>query len=168
MSSIREILQDYLLFVILFAIFLVVFVVFLLIVTRAKNKRKIYFYGFLLDLNNKQILAMSLIIINALFLIYTLVMKINLGVPIIIISMLMILTSYLIIGQYKYFLINGVINVVNIALIFLAGLINSLRLDSDSTLYYVLQVAMNVFGIFFYLFTALKFLKNIHKKEIEK
>lgn len=166
MTRIREILQNYLFFGVVFAIFLVVFVMFLLIVTHMKNKKRIYFYGLLVGLNNREIFSLSLIILNALFLMYTLVMKIELSMPIIFISMVMVLFSFLIINSPMHFIVNGGINIVNLALIYLAGLVNTLRVDNDSTAYYVLQIMMNVFGLLFYLFTALKFVKNIHKKEI--
>lgn len=164
MNNIREILQDYLLFVVLFAIFLVVFVMFLLLFNNSKNKKAIYFYGLLIDLKNTQIFALSCLLINSLFLIYTLVMKIALTKGIIIVSMILVLLAFILCKSIKYVIINGLINVVNLALIYFANLVNSLRLDNDTTTFYVLQIMTNIFGILFYIFTCLKFARNIHRK----
>ena len=161
MSDLKEILHNYLYFGVVFAIFLIALVVFVLLTNRKQSKKNIYLTGFLIDMNNKQIFAISLILINFLLLCYTLIFKINLTSSLILISTFIILLSFIINHKAKYMFINGIINCVNISLIYLANLVNSLKISNNGYLYLVLQIVMNIFGLLFYLFTTIKFIKNI-------
>lgn len=167
MNNLREILQSYLFFGVIFAIFLVILVILILFLNKKGSSKSVYLYGLLMDFNNKQIFALTLILMNFLLMIYTLVMKINLTIAYGIISMLLILISFLIIKRYKYMLINGGVNLINIALIYFANLVNVLRVDNSSNLYLILQILVNIFGLLFYLFSTFKFINNIRGKELE-
>lgn len=166
MKELKEVLNSYLYFGVVFAIFLV-FLAYVILFVMGKQKRKsFYLFGLLLDFSNQQIFALSFIIINFLLLSYTLLFKIDLSVSFALVSTFLILMSYAIIKQWKYVLINGIINLVNVGYIYLANLINTLRLEK-TTGSYILQILINILGILFYLFTSLKFFRNIQRKEYQ-
>ena len=165
MNNLREVLSSYLYFLVVFAVFLVFLVFFILFTGKKRKMKSFYLFGLLLDFNNKQVLALTFIIINYLLLVYTLLFKVPLSLAFGLISSLLILLSFGILKKAKYLLINGGINVINIGLIYLANLVNTLRTDNASTLYYILQILINAFGVLFYTFTSLKFFRNIQSKE---
>ena len=161
MSSLKEILHNYLYLGIIFAIFLIFLVIFVLLTSKKKGKKNIYLTGLLIDMDNKQIFALALILINFLLLIYTLIFKINLTTSLILVSIFIILLAFIINNKAKYMLINGTINLVNISIIYLANLVNTLRVDNTGFTYLLLQIVLNIFGILFYIFTTFKFIKNL-------
>ena len=161
MSSLKEILNNYLYFGLIFGIFLIFLTIVLLVISKNKNKKNIYLTGLLIDMDNKQIMALSLILLNYLLLIYTLIFKVTLTISFALVSLFIILLSFIINMKAKHMLINGTINIVNISLIYLANLINTVRLDNLGFTYLILQIVMNIFGILFYTFTTIKFIKNL-------
>lgn len=165
MSELKEVLSSYLYFGVIFAIFLVILAYLILFVSSKKKRKSYYLFGLLIGFDNKQILALTLIIINYLLLVYTLLFKVKLSLSFGLVSLFLILLSFVFLKKYLFVLVNGGINLVNIGLIYLANQINTLRLDNPDQLYYLLQIAINVFGILFYTFTSLKFFRNIQEKE---
>lgn len=164
MTDLKEILSNYLYLIIIFAIFLVALLGIIVFFNQFSNKRRIHLYGLLMDLNNMQILALSLIIINFLLLAYVLVTKLSLSVAVAIVSFILIFLAFLLNKNYKYLVINSLMNLVSIGLVYLANLVNELRLASSSEMYFILQVLVNVFGLLFYLISAIKYIKNIRTK----
>ena len=81
---------------------------------------------------------------------------------------MLIIISYLLVLKPGKLCINLVINLVNIAIIYLANLVDTLRIDNTNNIYFFLQIAVNLFGLFFYMFTSLKFVKDIRKVKNEK
>lgn len=165
MSELKEVLNSYLYFGVVFAIFLVFLAYVILFISGKKKRKSYYLFGLLIDFDNKQILALSLIIINYLLLAYTLLFKVKLSVSFTLISLLLILISFAVIKRYPYVFINGIINLVNVGLIYLANLINTLRLENTGVSYYILQILINAFGVLFFTFTSIKFFRNIQGKE---
>lgn len=162
-----KLFQKYLFFVIVFALFLVL--IFALGLFLRNNKKSNYaFYGTLMDLKNNEIFALALIIMNYLLLTYFLIFKIKFNIPFAIISVMLIIISYLLVLKPGKLCINLVINLVNIAIIYLANLVDTLRIDNTNNIYFFLQIAVNLFGLFFYMFTSLKFVKDIRKVKNEK
>ena len=162
-----ELIQKYLFFVIVFALFLVL--IFALGLFLKNNKKSNYaFYGTLMDLKNNEIFALALIIMNYLLLTYFLIFKIKFNISFAIISSLLIIISYLLVLKPSKLCINLVINLVNIAIIYLANLVDTLRIDNTNNIYFFLQIAVNLFGLFFYMFTSLKFVNDIRKVKNEK
>ncbi|MBQ6840939.1 MAG: hypothetical protein IJO63_02335 [Bacilli bacterium] len=164
MNSLKDILSNYLYFAIVFAVFLVALVITLLIMSKKGSKKSIYLSGLFMNYTNKQTMALTLIILNFLLLGYTLILKIDLTMAFILVSLFMIILAFAILKNAKYLLINSFINGVNIALIYLANLVNVLRIEHGDFSYLILQIAMNVFAILFYIFTTFKFIKNIRGK----
>ena len=165
MNNLREVLNSYLYFGIVFAIFLVALAYVTLFVSRKRKRKSFYLFGLLLDFNNKQVLALSFLIINYLLLVYTLLFKIKLSLSFGLVSSFLVLSSFAVLKNAKYVLFNGGINLINIGLIYLANLINTLRLENTGAPYYILQVLINAFGFLFYSFTSLKFFRNIQGKD---
>ena len=62
-----ELLKKYLYFIVIFAVFLV-FIIALTLFIKHKNKTNYHLYGLLMNMKNNEIFALSLIIINYLFL----------------------------------------------------------------------------------------------------
>ena len=164
MNNLKDILSDYLYFAIVFAVFLVTLVVTLLILNKKGSKKSIYLSGLFMNYSNMQILSLTLILINFLLLVYTLLFKIDLSMPLILICLFIIMLSFGILKNAKDLLINSCINGVNIGLIYLANLVNVLRLENSEVTYLILQIVMNVFAVLFYIFTTCKFIKNIRGK----
>ena len=163
-----ELLKKYLYFIVIFAVFLV-FIIALTLFIKHKNKTNYYLYGLLMNMKNNEIFALSLIALNFIFLSYILVFKIELNLAIILVSLILIITAFALVLKPKSLIIDIFINIVNLALIYLANLINTLKLNEDSNkIYLFLQIIINVFGLFFYIFTHLKFLKDIRKDSYEK
>ncbi len=168
MSELKEVLNSYLYFGVVFAIFLVFLAYVILFISGKKKRKSYYLFGLLIDFNNEQILALSLIIINYLLLVYTLLFKVRLSAAFTLISLLSILVAFAIINRFSYVLINGVINLVNVGMIYLANLINTLRLENAGSSYYILQILINAFGVLFFTFTSIKFFRNIQGKEYQR
>lgn len=166
MDNLRMILEDYLYFAIIFAMFIIILFIIILVFNKKKTSKDIYLYGLLMDLNNFQIFSLTLILINFLIMIYTLIMKINITIAFCIISFLLILVSFIIIKKYKYALINSGVNIINIALIYFANLVNTLRIENTDKIYLILQIVVNIFGTLFYIFSTCKFINNIRGKGI--
>ena len=163
-----ELLKKYLYFIVIFAVFLV-FIIALTLFIKRKNKTNYHLYGLLMNMKNNEIFALSLIALNFIFLSYILIFKIELNVAIILVSLILIITSFALVLKPKSLIIDLLINFVNLAVIYLANLINTLKLNQESTkIYLFLQIIINVFGLFFYIFTHLKFLKDISKDSYEK
>ncbi len=159
----KELLQKYLFLLVIFALF-IVFIFALTLVIKNKKGSNYYLYGLLMNMKTNEIYALSLITMNFVFLSYVLIFKIKLNLPITLLSTLIIMVAFSLIVKPKKLIINLLINFINIALIFLANLINTLKLDNiDNNIYLFLQIVINLFGLFFYIFTHLKFIKDIRK-----
>ena len=117
-----------------------------------------------MNYTDKQIFSLALILLNFLLITYTLIFKVNLSMALILVCLLMIITSFAILKNAKELLINTAVNGVNISLIYLANLVNTLRIEHGDFTYLILQIIMNVFAILFYIFTTFKFIKNIRGK----
>ena len=159
----KELLQKYLFLLVIFALF-IVFIFALTLVIKNKKGTNYYLYGLLMNMKTNEIYTLSLIAMNFVFLSYVLIFKIKLNLPIALISTLIIIIAFSLIVKPKKLIINLLINFINIALIFLANLINTLKLDNiNNNIYLFLQIVINLFGLFFYIFTHLKFIKDIRK-----
>lgn len=164
MSNLKEILSNYLYFAIIFAVFLVALVITLLILNKKGSMKSVYLSGLFMNYTNSQILALTLIIMNFLLLVYTLIFKIDITMAFGLVCLLLIITSFAVLKNAKELLISTGINGVNIALVYLANLVNAIRIENGGALYLILQIVMNVFGILFYIFTTIKFIKGIRGK----
>lgn len=159
----KELLQKYLFLLVIFALF-IVFIFTLTLIIKNKKGSNYYLYGLLMNMKTNEIYTLSLITMNFVFLSYVLIFKIKLNLPIALISTLIIMVAFSLIVKPKKLIINLLINFINIALIFLANLINTLKLDNiNNNIYLFLQIVINLFGLFFYIFTHLKFIKDIRK-----
>lgn len=165
MKSIKMILNNYLYFIILFGLFLILLFSILLVLTKGKKKVNIYLKGLLMNLSDYQILALALCIIDTLLFIYALVFKIKLSLALGIVLFLLILIAFIPLKNIKFLLRNVCLNSIGIGILYLANLINNLRLQDNLTSFYLMQIGINILGIFFSLFSFLKYLKNI--REIE-
>ena len=163
MSNIREIVNNYLYFGIVFAIVLVGIVVAALIISKNEVK-SIYLKGLLMELTNVQVLALSLIILNFMLSVYALVMKFELTTAFCIVSIALILLAFTLLKKPKEIAINTLISMVNVGIIYVANLVNELRINNDSTSYLILQILVNFFGIMFYIFATCKYINNIRGK----
>lgn len=159
----KALLQKYLFLLVIFALF-IVFIFALTLIIKNKKGSNYYLYGLLMNMKTNEIYTLSLITMNFVFLSYVLIFKIKLNLPIALISTLIIMVAFSLIVKPKKLIINLLINFINIALIFLANLINTLKLDNiNNNIYLFLQIVINLFGLFFYIFTHLKFIKDIRK-----
>ncbi|MBE6148985.1 MAG: hypothetical protein E7167_05850 [Firmicutes bacterium] len=164
MNSLKEILSNYLYFAIIFAIFLVTLVITLFVLSKKGSKKSVYLSGLFMNYSNAQTFALTLILLNFLLLVYTLIFKLELTMAFGLVSLLMIIISFSVLKNAKNLLINFGINIVNIALIYLANLTNTLRIEHGDFSYLILQIVLNIFAILFYIFTTCKFIKNIRGK----
>ena len=90
-----EFIQKYLFLVIVFSLFLVlIFALYFIIKKQGKNNYNLY--GMFLNLKNNEIFALSLIIINYLFLTYFLIFKLYFSVSFAVVSEILILLSFFI------------------------------------------------------------------------
>ena len=160
MNSIKDLLNNYSYFLIIFFIFLIMLTIITFITNQTKSKSNTFLIGLFLDYTKRQTYALSLIIINFLLLSYTIIFKINLSLNLGLISTSVIIIAYLINRNYKYLLINTLINIINIFIIYLPNLVNLLRINDNNPGYFVLQIFTNIFGILFLSFTSLKFIKD--------
>ena len=123
----KELLQKYLFLLVIFALF-IVFIFALTLIIKNKKGSNYYLYGLLMNMKTNEIYTLSLITMNFVFLSYVLIFKIKLNLPIALISTLIIMVAFSLIVKPKKLIINLLINFINIALIFLANLINTLKL----------------------------------------
>ena len=107
-----ELLKKYLYFIVIFAVFLV-FIIALTLFIKRKNKTNYHLYGLLMNMKNNEIFALSLIALNFIFLSYILIFKIELNLAIILVSLILIITSFALVLKPKSLIIDLLINFVN-------------------------------------------------------
>ena len=157
--------QSYIFFM-SFALFAFVFIAILILLSRKKNnKLSRNLYGYFNKLNTKSIYALSLLFVNFFLLSFLLIMKINLNYFYIGISILLIVIAFILNNNAFSLIINTFINLINIAIVYLGSLVNVLRIDNNAPVFYILQIFMNVLGLLFFIFTTMKFMKNLNRKD---
>lgn len=164
MSDLVAGFKKYLFLIIIFAVFICIIFGYILFTTRKNGRKNIPMRGLLMDLTTGNIWALSLISINFIFLSFLLVFKYELSLGIIIISMLLVLVSFILCKNIKNIIVNTLINGISLGIIYLGLIVNGLELDSN-VLHFILKVAMNAFGLIFYMFILGKYIRNICYKE---
>ena len=67
MENLKNIISDYLIFVIVFAVFLVVIYLLAFMFSKPGSKKSIYLYGLVLDYKTNELWALTLYVLNYLF-----------------------------------------------------------------------------------------------------
>lgn len=158
--DIIDILKKYMYLILIFAVFFAISFMYLNNLLKKKKKKSYALKGLLLDLSKWDVLAMSFVLVNSVLLFYFLVFKLEINSALFICSNVFLIGSFILHRSLKNF-INIFINILNIAVIYLNTYIISLSNVLDRKIYLLTQISVNVFGILFFLFTMLYFIKSI-------
>ena len=167
MNSLLLGFKKYLFLIIIFAVFICIAFSYIAFSTRKKGKKNVALRGLLMELNNKKIFALTLVCLNFILETFLLIFKYELNLGIIILSSLMVLIGFILCKNFKNIILNTLINGINLGVIYLGLIINHLEVGSN-VLHFILKVAMNAFGLIFYMFILGKFIRNICYKEKHK
>ena len=165
MEQLSQILSKYSIFIIIFIVALAIIFVLSICFKKNKIKKSIYLYGMFVDYKTSQIWALVCFTLQFLLLVFSLVTKQALNVPISIICLLLVFIGAFLSGDLLNILINTIICGVNLLVLYYGGLVDVLRDQTGDNRYLLLQIAIMFAGILLYIFTFLKFVNDIRKKD---
>ena len=165
MEQLSKILSKYSVFIIIFIIVLAIIFVLSICFNKKKIKKSIYLYGMFVDYKTNQIWALVCFISQFLLLVFSLVTKQALNVPISLICLLLVFIGAVLSGDLLNMLINTIICGVNLLVLYYGGLVDVLRDQTGDSNYLLLQIAIMFAGLLLYVFTLLKFVNDIRKKD---
>lgn len=154
--------------------FFVVGIIFLLVLAvtfkiMLKNydveKSKLKFYGLFLGMNNKQILAFSMISLNYLFLVFNLLSFTEVNIVLVFISSFLVILSDILIKNYPKGIINILYEVICLFTIFIANLLYNYILDQSSVIIVICLVFVIILSVLLYSFVLFKSLNNVIVKD---
>ena len=129
------------------------------------DNAKIKFYGLFLGLNNKQILAFSMISLNYIFLVYNLLVFNSLNIILITISCILVILSDILIKNYPKGLFNILYEIISLLTLFVNNILYKYIIDQDSVVVIICLVFVIVLSVLLYSFVLLKSLNNVIVKD---
>ena len=126
---------------------------------------KIKFYGLFLGLNNKQILSFSMISLNYILLVYSLLTFNNINIILIAISSVLVILSDIILKNYPKGLLNILYEVISLLTIFVNNLLFNYISEQESILVIICIIFVIILAVLFYSFVLFKSLNNIIIKD---
>jgi len=123
---------------------------------------KIKFYGLFLGMDNRSILAFSLITLNYIFLIWCTATFSGLNIYYVCITVFFLLTSDIIMKNYNRLPIDLVYSMINIACIFVTSLLYDYLINKYTTIFLLIILGLLVLFVFLYFtYITFKLLNNI-------
>jgi len=166
MSNIDTIygLINFLLVAILFFIILSIFLKIFLKKFKVDNK-KIQIYGVFLALDNREIISLSAITINYLYLVWYMVSFYELNIIYVIFSFVLVLISDISIKNYSKGFLNLILNCVNFIAIYIVGLLYSYLIEEKvSLLVLVSLVFVTIFVFLYFTYSLLRRINHVVKR----
>lgn len=126
------------------------------------NTSKIKFYGLFLGMNNRQILAFSLITLNYIFMIYTIATFSGVNYIYIFIMLLFIIGSDVVMKFYKRIPLDLIFCGINLLCMYVSSLIFNYLTNEYTTIFLLVILGLVIIFVFLYFtYITFKFLNNI-------
>ena len=127
---------------------------------------KIKFYGLFLGMNNREILAFSMITLNYLFLIWCVATFNGLNIYYVFIMLVFMIGSDIAIKDYNRIPIDLVYAIINMLAIFVTSSLYDYLVNTYSTIYLLILLGLVVVNVFLYFtYITFKLLNNVVLKE---
>lgn len=127
----------------------------------ASDEKKVKFYGLFLGLDNKSIIAFSMITINFIYIAWLIVSFIDFNYIYAIISYVLVILSNILTKQYSKIFLNTLFNSGNILFCFLTNYVYNYFIE-DNSIYLLIILALLIIFIFLYLlYITFKWLNEI-------
>lgn len=168
MGKYLDILGNIVNFLLVAVIFLVVLYITFRITLRNYDVKtsKIKFYGLFLGMNNRSILAFSMITLNYIFLIWCVATFSGLNIFYVFITVIFMIGSDIAIKDYNRITIDLIYSMINIGAIFVTSMLYNYLINTYNSIYLLIILGMVVVFVFLYFtYMTFKLLNNIVIKE---
>ena len=126
---------------------------------------KIKFYGLFLGMDNRSILAFSMITLNYIFLIWCVATFSGLNVFYVFITVLFMIGADIIIKDYNRITVDLIYSMINIGAIFVTGMLYNYLMSNNSIYILIVLGLVVVFVFLYFTYMTFKLLNNIVIKE---
>ena len=127
---------------------------------------KIKFYGLFLGMDNRSILAFSMITLNYIFLIWCVATFSGLNIFYVFITVLLMIGADIIIKDYNRITIDLIYSMINIGAIFVTSMLYNYLVNTYNSIYLLIILGLVVIFVFLYFtYMTFKLLNNIVLKE---
>lgn len=156
------IIGDIVNFLVVALIFLIVLAITFKITLKDYNVKtsKIKFYGLFLGMDNRSIIAFSMITLNYIFLVWCVATFSKLNIYYIFITVFFMIGSDIIIRDYKRIFIDIIYTLINILCIFVPSMLYDYLMNDNRSVYMLIVLGLVVIFVFLY-FTYMTF-KNLN------
>ena len=168
MDDTMMILSNMINFLIVGIVFIIVLAITFRITLKNYNVKtsKIKFYGLFLGMDNRGVLAFSLITLNYIFLIWCTSMFTGLNVYYVFVTVLFVIGADIIIKDYDRITVDLVYSMINIACIFVTSLLYNYLVNTYQSIFLLLILGLVVLVVFLYFtYMTFKLLNNVVLKE---
>ena len=127
---------------------------------------KIKFYGLFLGMDNRSILAFSMITLNYIFLIWCVATFSGLNIFYIFITVILMLGADIVMKDYNRITIDLIYSMINMAAIFVTSMLYDYLMNTYNSVYLLIILALVAIFVFLYFtYMTFKLLNNIVLKE---
>ena len=163
-----EIIGDIVNFLVVALIFLIVLAITFKITLKNYNIKtnKIKFYGLFLGMNNRSILAFSMITLNYIFLVWCVATFSKLNIYYIFITVFFMIMSDIVIKNYNRIFIDLIYGMINILCIFVTSMLYDYMMNTYQSIYILIILGLvTIFVFLYFTYMTFKNLNNIVIKE---
>ena len=168
MNENLSVLGDIVNYILVSIIFIVVLAIIFKITLKNYNvkTKKIKFYGLFLGMDNRSILAFSLITLNYIFLIWCTATFSGLNIYYVFITVIFMLTTDIVMKKYNRIPIDLIYSMINIACIFVTSLLYNYLINKYTSLFVLIILGLLILFVFLYFtYITFKLLNNIVTSE---
>ena len=127
---------------------------------------KIRFYGLFLGMDNRNILAFSMITLNYIFLIWCVATFSGLNIYYIFITVILLVGSDIVIKDYNKVFVDLIYSMLNLGAIFVTSTLYNYLINTNTTIYVLIVLGLvTIFVFLYFTYITFKNLNNIVLKE---
>ena len=168
MEKYLGVLGDIVSFLLVAIIFLIILAITFKITLKNYNVKtsKIKFYGLFLGMNNRSILAFSMITLNYIFLIWCVATFSGLNIYYVFITVLLMIGADIAIRDYNRIFTDLIYSMINIGSIFVTSMLYDYLINTYTSVYILIVLGLLIIFVFLYFtYMTFKLLNNIVLKE---
>lgn len=127
---------------------------------------KIRFYGLFLGMDNRNILAFSMITLNYIFLIWCVATFSGLNIYYIFITVILLVGSDIVVKDYNKVFVDLIYSMLNLGAIFVTSTLYNYLINTNTTIYVLIVLGLvTIFVFLYFTYITFKNLNNIVLKE---
>lgn len=127
---------------------------------------KIRFYGLFLGMDNRNILAFSMITLNYIFLIWCVATFSGLNIYYIFITVILLVGSDIVVKDYNKVFVDLIYSMLNLGAIFVTSTLYNYLVNTNTTIYVLIVLGLvTIFVFLYFTYITFKNLNNIVLKE---